>query len=312
MSNYAASLSTIGVAADAEVASLTGQVSGLTSDVARLGAQVTDLKSQLAAATAPPKPAGLGIPMPTTPPAGWGPSIYAEDFLIDVAPGAFPADGSGGPYTTIGHYQKDWPDSSGKGRYNPAQASVSGSVHTMTLKVVNGVAAVCALAPKIPQPFLYGRIDQCIAVDLPVGLKDANLLWGNSLPGETTNITWVRCGEIDMFEWDAADHFEAVVHHMGDPAVSKEVRTSPVGFDWRKPFVLTTEWRPGSVSSYINGKLMAYRTYPPASVIGSYVPNRPMHMVNQGETTLVPGIAVPANASGTIRTDWVQVWAYKP
>lgn len=318
---YEADLGAKGASIDAAFAAQQSWSDGLVAsiavkdaDIAGKAATIADLTARLAAATAPPKPVGFGLPMPVV--TGWGPLVYSEDFLTDVPEGGFPADGSGGPYKSIRHYPKGWLTSQGTGTYDPALASVSGSVHTLKVKAVADgkggyVITGSAMSPLIPAPFKFGRIDQAVCFDIPPGMKVANLFWGDDPTGkESTDATWKRCGEIDMIEWDGSDHFESVLHRLVNPAGLQEVRTSPAGFDWRKPFIHSTRRTPSGVGFYLNDVLMAWRTSAPSLVTGTALPASPMHMVIQLEPSL-NGIKVAGPVVGTFRTDWIQAWAYK-
>ena len=85
----------------------------------------------------------------------------------------------------------------------------------------------------------------------------------------------------------------------GTPAVSLSTGIAAAGTGWH---IASIEWRPGSLSYSLDGKLAGTHT--------SGVPSSSFHLVFQMETN-IGGPAPSASAAGHIQLDWVSVYAPK-
>lgn len=240
-----------------------------------------------------------GIEMPTDVPSGWKVSI-AEHFDLDCASKA--EFDSKYPARKILRYPDNYPDTrknQGKadGGYYTANITVAGSVLTAHMKVVNGVAQCMSLVPKATNDGKWGDSpgliwEECSKFTYTDGFKSAHLSWPKSNDSTPD-------GEIDFPEFDADDDVCAFLHHQGATQGSdqKQFNTDvdPTQWHWYR-----TIWKMGEyVEFYCDGVLIAPR-------YTTRIPSTPMHLSLQNETWL-SSAPVPANATGTVSTDWIRV-----
>jgi hypothetical protein len=247
----------------------------------------------------PPRTVGPGCGEASCAPkgdlAGWR-QVFVDDFSSDIAAGGFPA-ATGGRW---GAYLDDWRDSSRLGRYRPSGITVRDGLLRLPVGTIGGEPRVAAAYPKVPGApgpvggQLHGRFAIRMRADATPGYKFVSLLWPDS--GR-----WPHDGEIDFPEGDLGERLAAFTHRRG----------ATVGWDQDWFDVPTTyagwhtyviEWRPSSVSYFLDGKLIGRST--------ERLPNTFMHWVLQAETSLTQSV-VPPWASSEIQVDWVAVWALR-
>lgn len=235
-----------------------------------------------------------GKPMPVGNLSGWK-QVFKEDFTTPVALGSWPSGyaSSFKDYTEDScYYSTSWDkwigcDTSHNGVWNAKKTvSVGVGAADYWLHSENGTAYSAAILPQAPQQ-TYGRYEVRFRVDSGMkGWHSAWLLWPDS-------DTW-NDGEMDWPEGDLSGSMQAFTHYYGDAR-------SQDAFDSGVPFVggwhtATTEWLPGKMNYYLDGKLLATHTTRVTSV--------PMHWVLQSET----GPTKPTT-SGHIKIDWVVQYA---
>lgn len=250
----------------------------------------------------PPNSSGVTSVEPAGDLPGWK-HVFIEDFAAgDVPLGAFP-----GPL-----YQAQWsagykdgtPDtagqaSGGKSGYYPSKVlSVRNGMLDWYLHSENGISMGAAPTPKIPNTatnppransLLYGRYSVRYRADSMPGFKTAWLLWPDSG-------VWPRDGEIDFPEGDLGATLTAATHFMSlDPHDFEQFFTDKFSTSWH---VATTEWSPGRVEYFIDGKSIG------ASTTG--VPSVPMHLILQTESCL-PHCPAP-QTQGHVQLDWISIW----
>ncbi|MET3922566.1 glycoside hydrolase family 16 protein [Arthrobacter sp. UYEF20] len=226
-----------------------------------------------------------------------------EDFSAgDVPLGAFP-----GPL-----YQERWsagykdgtPDtagqvSGGKSGYYPSKVlSVQNGALDWFLRSENGISMGAAPTPKIPNSsanppransLLYGRYSVRYRADPMPGFKTAWLLWPDSG-------IWPRDGEIDFPEGDLAKIIYGAVHfaRSGADAFDKFDSDQSVS-SWH---VATTEWSPGRVEFFLDGRSLGATT--------TDAPSTPMHFILQTESCLP--ICPAPETQGHVSLDWISMW----
>lgn len=242
-----------------------------------------------------------GSYMPTTDPSGWI-RIFSDDFTTPVPLGSFPGSVYGSKWSV---YPYPWPDSSRNGCYHPAKVfevkNVAGAngVLDYWLHHEGGEFLVGA-----PLPILPGGSDRDslawevrFRVDTMPGYKMAWLTWPQSG-------IWPRDGEIDYPEGDFAQGaaLEAFMHWQDATAGSQQDYRDSL-HDMTEPVWHTcrTEWIDGTSVKFF------YNNVQLGATITSRVPNTPMHLVFQCETTL--GGYKPSTAmQGHVQMDYAIVW----
>lgn len=248
-------------------------------------------------ATPTPTPAATPTPTPqpsATPPAGWGDPIFVDEFDQAVAAGDFPSSVSTRWYA----YPYGWPDTSHNGTYDPSIVSVHDGRLDAWIRTTDGIHRVAAFGPVLPggsKSQLYGRWEITFRADLMRGYKGAWLLWPASE-------VWPRDGEIDFPEGDFDSTIKGYVHHQGATTGSDQdgFTTSARWTDWH---TAVTEWTPGLVVFRLDGVEIGRTT--------TRVPNTPMRLVLQNETTLA-GFEPADSVAGHIEIERVAVWSYAP
>ncbi|WP_240341940.1 glycoside hydrolase family 16 protein [Arthrobacter sp. Alg241-R88] len=252
-----------------------------------------------------PKPMSLSFDqsLPVGDLPGWK-QVFVEDFTDgDVPLGGFP-----GIYGSRWHetYKDGTPDTHAQAQekgqrnsgYYPSKVlSVHNGVLDMFLHSENGVSMGAAPSPRFAgatvPPYnsqLYGRYSVRFKADALPGYKVAWLLWPVSKQ-------WPQDGEIDFPEGDLSTVIYAALHGIRDGSHQFDVFRPNVPFtDWH---VATTEWSPGRIEFFLDGKSIGVAT--------SMVPNKPMRYILQTESCLT-GCPAP-QTSGHVYVDWVAIWA---
>jgi hypothetical protein len=254
--------------------------------------------------TPPPPPAPIsGATITTDTLAGWRETIR-EDFDIDCAEGGF-----AGVYPARGikFYPRPYPDTRrkqlrGGGFYSADYISVKDSICTARMFVdANGATQCNALVPvAVAGNGKWGDapgmiVEERVRFTYTDGLKSAHLLWPQS-DDSTPD------GEIDDPEFESSRRVECFVHHQGATVGSDQRQIVPTAtvINPREWHTYRLMWVMGkSVTIWCDGQQIAHYT--------DRIPSTPMHCVLQNESWLASA-AVPANAQGTIETDWIRVW----
>lgn len=232
---------------------------------------------------------------------GWK-QVFREDFdKADVPVGKFPGDAYRAKWSA--GYKDGTPDTAGqKGKdsaYYPSKVlSVKDGVLDWYLHTEDGIAMGAAPRPRFTNgsdnprhdnSLLYGRYSVRFKADSLKGYKLAWLLWPDS--GQ-----WPQDGEIDFPEGDLSESLFGAVHFRSDdPADFKTYKTDEKFTSWH---VATTEWSPGKVEFFLDGRSIGVAT--------KDIPKTPMHLILQTEACL-PKCPKPGT-EGHVQLDWVSVW----
>lgn len=242
-------------------------------------------------ADAPPppldaRPTPSGEAMPGDVP-GWR-QVFADDFLVDVELGDFPAAVS----DKWGAYDDGWSDTSNNGTYFPSKVvSIAGGLLDMYIHTEEGVHLVSAPVPELPT-MLYGRYAIRFRADPVPGYKTAWLLWPDSG-------VWPRDGEIDFPEGNLDGTIHGFMHRQ-DATVGNDQDAFSTEATYPTWHTAVIEWTAGRCELFLDGVSLGSAT--------ARIPNTPMHWVIQTETRL--GGGPPADdAAGHVQIDWVVAWA---
>lgn len=256
-------------------------------------AKVSDLTIATIGAL-PPPPVETST-FPTASIAGWTLGM-GDDFLTAVPEGAWPGTVYGGRW---GAYDDGWPDTSHNGTYYSSKVNsviVANGEHFLRYRVrtENGLHLVAAPQPNHGGPVSKLRVSFRWRCDPLHGYKVAFLLW----PGSGV---WPRDGEGDFLEGDLDGTVEWYMHRQGaTTGGDQDFGESGVRFatGWH---ITTMEWIGGtSWKVFLDGVQVG-------STITSRVPNTPMRVSMQLETTL--GGFVPSDAvNGNFDIDWWRCW----
>jgi hypothetical protein len=186
-------------------------------------------------------------------------------------------------------YPAGWQDTSKNGTYDPSKTlSIANGQLTMHLNRDSSGTSVAAPLPKLPDAAgrdggqQYGTYSVTWKVDQPTaGFKLAWLLWPDSE-------NWPGDGEIDFPEGSLSGTADAFMHREGGTSGSDQDAYStgaPTAGVWHTTVV---DWQAGHCDFYIDGKLVGHST--------TAIPNTPMHMVLQSETTsAAPAVGASAD-----------------
>lgn len=255
-------------------------------------------------------------PSPSTPtPAGFR-LIFEEHFNVNTAT-VFDQAGNSSTHRLYA-YPWGYDDTSNNGHYDPSIISAHDGVLDFHIQTTNGVHRVAAFGPCLStaqdnpvaincqQNQLYGAYEVRARVDSMHGYKGAWLLWPQRDP-------WPQYGEIDSPEGDFDASVSAFMHYEGafidgsgtvrgpDGSLNHQ-DWFPSGTTWNDWHVWRTEWTPGNVRFYVDGRLFGHST--------RYVPSTPMRWTIQNETTL-DGFEPADSVSGHGYIDYLKVWAYQ-
>lgn len=198
-------------------------------------------------------------------------------------------------------YPYGWPDTATDrnypegGIYDPEHTlSIANGdlhVHMFNSKGVNHVAAVI---PKAVAGQTYGRYEIRFYASTTPGYKLAWLLWPDD------EKACVDC-EIDFPELELDQKISGFVHHKGDVNDAHQS-----GFDTGQPYgvwhTATTEWRPGNVTFYLDGKKVGSSS--------NAIPDKAMTWVIQSESAL-NGERAASGSHADIYIAWATAWRWQ-
>ncbi|MFI8942741.1 glycoside hydrolase family 16 protein [Streptomyces syringium] len=194
-------------------------------------------------------------------------------------------------------YPAGWPDTATQrgypvgGYYDPATTlSISdGRLHIRMWRGPTGSVHSAAVVPKAMMGQRYGRYEERFRVSrAAVGYKSAHLLWpadDAACPG---------C-EIDFPEQEWTTTIHAFTHPKGGGPQD----AFDSGARWTAWHTAVTEWTPGHVRYYLDGRLIGHST--------RGVPDRPMSWIIQNESALNGDQARP-NSWAQMDIAWVRGW----
>ena len=145
-----------------------------------------------------------------------------------------------------------------------------------------------------------------IRADRMVGYKGVPLLW--PLAGDRMLNGEIDSPESDFNNVDGAGNPSTPMAFMNRVNATgpddQDWYPTPAGTSWQDWHTYVVEWVPGvSVTYYIDGVRFGHST--------SRVPNTPMHLVMQFETTLY-GFVPDSTVRGYVQIAWLAVWARTP
>lgn len=223
---------------------------------------------------------------------GWR-QVFTENFDTAAARGDFP----GSAYSDKWGGYDGFSDTSGHGTYSPSKVlSVSNGALNMFLHTENGRPLVAAPVPLVNGKWggqVYGRFSVRFKADALPGYKIAFLLWPDS------NV-WDQ-GEVDYPEGQLNGNFYAASLRTGTPSsgLGPKFDGFAAGTNFSSWHTATTEWSPGKVEWFLDGKSLGSTT--------TLTPTSPMHMVLQAET-MDAGAPSPApSVAGNVSVDWVSI-----
>jgi len=234
---------------------------------------------------------------------GWR-QVFTEDFTTPAPLGQFTA-----VYGNWWEPYSGFTDTSGRGTYSPEKVlSVANGVldwhlHTDT---EDGTHYVGAVIPKIPGSATggqtYGKYTFRFRADSIPGYKMVVILWpdtGGEGAGEIN-------GEIDFPEADLLPGKDGEMYAFLHPPGAKLQSSLPTGIaaadtGWH---IASIEWRPGSLTYYLDDRLIGTQT--------SDVPSTSFVLVFQMETYADKTQPAPSpSAAGHVQLDWVSIYAPK-
>jgi hypothetical protein len=195
-------------------------------------------------------------------------------------------------------------DSSGRGSYAPdGVLSVRDGRLDYFLHSAAGSPRVASVIPFGYDGQTYGRYSIRFRYDSMPGYKIAFLLWPVSDNWREGEIDWPEGGlDGPLYGGSAIKGSLANGAVKFDPSERSFTPTGPG--HWH---VATTEWTPGKVQWFFDGRLIDQTTLP------SGVPDTPMRWTLQAETSdRANGTYPAASTSGHVQIDWVVQYAYAP
>jgi hypothetical protein len=196
-------------------------------------------------------------------------------------------------------YPTGWPDTAGErgrevvGVYHPEDTVSVGPAENgdgrmfirMWRPTDGGPVHAAAVVPRAVMQMRYGKYSARIKVTaLAPGYKSAWLHYGGGC-------------EMDHPEGEWTDDLTAF-HH---PCGGGEQGYFPGADDWTQWHTVSTEWTPGEVRFFVDGRLVGHDT--------RQVPDRPLSWVLQNESALRGPGAAPGS-SAQLDITWVAAYAY--
>ncbi|MET3804363.1 hypothetical protein ABIB25_001358 [Nakamurella sp. UYEF19] len=214
--------------------------------------------------------------------------IFTEDFNANVAVGGFP-----GPYAPKWDAYDGFPDSSGNAQFSKKIISTHDGMLDMYLHTENGVVLGAAPVPLVTgvwQGQVYGRYSVRFKADSLGYFGTGWVLWPDSND-------WNE-GEIDFPEGSLDNTIAGFVHCIGHAQDNCAWLFSSVLFasSWH---TATIEWKPTSVTFYLDGHNMITNT--------NAVPKSLLHWVLQTATN---GGKPKATTAGHVLIDWATIYGY--
>jgi hypothetical protein len=192
-------------------------------------------------------------------------------------------------------YRDGMRDTTRRGVYSPSSVlSVRDGHLDWRLHTQGGLPRVAAAIPHMPSTgwgMRYGRFSIRYRADAGPGYKIAFLLWPD-------DDVWPAHGEIDFPEADLGENAYAALIHASPRYTTSGVRTAANTTSWH---VATTEWSPGKVVWYMDGKRIGQAS------VG--VPSVSMHWVLQVETSTT-GLTPRPDLVTHVQVDWVKAFRY--
>jgi hypothetical protein len=234
--------------------------------------------------TPSPTPSATPTPTPTPTPDGWS-LVFEDTFDTPVAEGQFLADGRWGAYPY------PWPDTWGRGKYDPAIISVHDGLLDMHLRSIDGVWRSASISPRVNGTTLYSttlRIEVSLRTTSSTGYHASFLTWPQSED-------WPPDGELDFPEGRLDGTVSAFMHRQDATTGSdQDAYSTTARFTEQHTYV--TDWVGGtSATFYLDGTLIGHST--------NRVPLGP-HRIQLQVQTAASGTLAPAH----VYIDSVRVW----
>lgn len=229
---------------------------------------------------------------------GWN-QAGAQDFSATAALGHV-----GDVYGSEMRGYSGFADSSGRGVYDPDKVlSVSDGHLDYFLHAEAGSPRVASVIPFGYDGMTYGRYSIRFRYDSMPGYKIAFLLWPASDNWNEGEIDWPEGGLDGPLYGSSAIKGSLTKGPMKfDPPERRFTSTGPGA--WH---VATTEWTPGKVRWFFDGRLIDQTTLPAG------VPDTPMRWTLQAETSdRADGTFPAASTAGHLQVDWVVQYDYVP
>jgi beta-glucanase (GH16 family) len=190
-------------------------------------------------------------------------------------------------------------DTSDNGVYNTdLTVSVTDGILDKWIRTINGQPTTAAITPVIngssTEGQLYGRYEVRFRSEIVTGYKMAWLLWPASG-------IWNE-GEVDFPEGSLGQEITGFSHEVG-PNPANNVLAVDTGVTMQDWHTATIEWRPDSVTFFLDGQEVGRTTDPTG------IPSTPMYWVLQTETELT-GPLPPVDEEGHVQIDYVRAWSW--
>lgn len=225
---------------------------------------------------------------------GWR-QVMTDDFNTEVPVGGFPGSAYSSTWDVYSDGTRDTAgqNEGGIGRYYPSKVvSVKAGVLNKYVHTENGIAMAAALVARESYGQTYGRYTVRFKADPVPGYKVAWLLWPDSE-------RWPDDGEVDYPEGNLNEEFYGAAIYAQPWAGQSRSNKFETGVSFKNWHTATTEWTPGKVEFFLDGKKIGTSTHK--------VSSKPMHWVLQTETCL-PGCQPKSSAKGNVQIDWVALY----
>jgi len=290
------------------------QIADLTKRVTALEAWRASLTTATPTTTSTPVDP-LALPAPK---AGWTP-VLTETFDKPCAEGAFAAT-----YPLLKPYNLGWKDTSGKGTYNPAIASVANGVLNIGIRSINGVPQVFTFTALPPGFSSLGgaptfRVETIIRADRLPGYKGATMGWTdarssnylvNGVDMGPDYVKWLF-GEWDYLEGDFDGSTMKAYMHYSNVNITVDTTTKKVtpqetyqeyvdlGINLDNWHHIAAEYQSGAYCEvFVDG--VSKRRFT------NRVPTGPFHLNFQNETNLSGKVIDPAT-SGSVQIAGIRI-----
>lgn len=203
-------------------------------------------------------------------------------------------------------YPNTWPDTAKSGADGNVGRTVGGTYHPEdTVSVGPASTGDGRMSIRMWRPASGGDVHSAAVVPKKVmeqayGKFSARIRVVKAAPGYKS--AWLHYGggcEIDYPEQNWTDTITAF-HH---PCNGGQQGYFPTGARWTEWHSVTTEWTPGHVRFYLDGRLIGHDT--------RGVPSRPLSWVMQNESALYGPNATPGS-SAQMDITWVTAYVWRP